>query len=170
MKYLITGNTGSGKSTIATALTSRGYTAYSPEELGNVHELIDLTTNKPVKKWPYPLVDWGRYNWNLRKDELIKLLGSADTVFIADLSSNLHEFYVLFDKIFVLTLDKDTLRQRLITRTDNPYGKHPDELEDILKVHESEEKRLLSAPGAIAIDATQTAEKVVDKILSYVSQ
>jgi hypothetical protein len=75
------------------------------------------------------------------------------------------QVYSLFEAIFVLVVDKGTLRHRLLSRTENDYGKHPDELAGILSYHPMLERELLSAPGAVAIDATKPLDAVVNEII-----
>jgi hypothetical protein len=65
----------------------------------------------------------------------------------------------------VLVVDTDTLRHRLLSRTGNDYGKHPGELAGILSYHPMLERELLSAPGAVAIDATKPLDAVVNEII-----
>jgi hypothetical protein len=86
-------------------------------------------------------------------------LASAETAFVATLASNQQEYYSWFDAVFVLVADAATLRQRLLHRTGNDYGKHPAELAATLNTHIARQAELLSAPHAVAIDATRPLEQ-----------
>jgi thymidylate kinase len=68
-----------------------------------------------------------------------------------------------------LVIDKDTLVERLATRTTNDYGKQPHEVDEIKGWHKNYEKQY-QAFGATIVDATQPVEKVTDQILASVEQ
>ena len=161
--YLITGDAGSGKSTVAQVLARRGYRSYDTDNMPDVTRLED-STGRPAE-WPEGPVDWSKYAWNWQEAGLQKLLIGARTAFVAAIVSNQARFYSLFEEIFVLVVDKGTLRHRLLSRTENDYGKHPDELAGILSYHPMLERELLSAPGAVAIDATKPLDAVVHEII-----
>jgi len=163
-KYLITGDAGSGKSTVAQALAERGYRAHDTDDLPEVTRLEDHA-GRPVE-WPEGPVDWSEYAWNWQEAGLRKLLAGIGTVFVAAIVSNQARFYPLFEEILVLVVDPATLRDRLLSRTENDFGKHPDELAGILSYHAELQRELLSAPRAVAIDATRPLEVVVDEIIA----
>lgn len=165
--YLITGDPGAGKSAVAKLLAGRGYAAYDTDDLPDVTRLEDRA-GKPAD-WPQRPVDWSRYRWNWQEAALRKLLTGAGPVFVAAVVSNQERYYCLFDMIFVLVADPATLRRRLAGRGGNDYGKHPDELAGILDYHEERVAELLSAPHAVAIDATRPLEQVADDILARTS-
>ncbi len=166
-KYLITANSGAGKSTVIKALKERGYTAYDTDDMPDVTRLQDMKTGKFVD-WPDPPIDWTRYGWNWQAKALADILASDETVFIGGVVSNQADFYHLFDHVFVLTLDAQTVRHRLLSRTEKDFGKHPDELAGLLEHHDNRQARFLAEPQAIAIDASQPVGQVVDEILSHV--
>jgi hypothetical protein len=63
--------------------------------------------------------------------------------------------------VFNLRIDDDTMRRRLRERTNNDYGKEPEELEHMLTLNRSDEK----PAGAIDVDATRPLHQVVDELL-----
>lgn len=169
-KYLITGVAGTGKTSLINELTIRGFIAYSTDELPNVTQLEDLQTHEFVKKTGAP-IDFSKYGWNWLEKGLKELLNSSDTVFIGASVSNLHDYCKLFDKIFVLSLDEITLRERLANRLkDDNYGKHPDDLARILRVADEEKNKLIEHDNAIVVDASQPLDAVVDEILRQVNK
>jgi broad-specificity NMP kinase len=164
-KYLITGEAGSGKTTVIQELQGRGYAAYNTDTLPDVTRLVDLQSGKLVDEWPQRPVDWSRYDWKWLEPGLKKLLNSADTVFIGAVVGNQEEFYPLFDKVLALIVDSETLKHRLLTLREHDYGKHPDELAGILASHAAREAGFM-AKGALPIDSTQPLETVVETILA----
>lgn len=166
--YLITGYPATGKSTLADELTKRGFTAYDTDNMpGIAHHahkdgrpLIFDEHNKPD--------DFSQYDWNWDKAKLHALIDSDTNVFICAVTSNQHEFYDQFDKLFVLDLDEATMKHRLLTRTTNDYGKHPNELKDLLDSREWF-VREMKKHGATIIDASQPVSKVADDILKHIS-
>jgi broad-specificity NMP kinase len=163
-RYLITGDSGSGKTTVADALAARGFYAYSTDDEPGVTRLED-GDGRPTE-WPDPPVDWSKVAWNWQEGPLLDLLAAAETVFVAAVTSNQERYYHLFDAIFVLIVDEATTRHRLLSRTDNDYGKDPEELARNLRGHAAFQRELLAAPRAVAIDALRPVEAVVDDIIA----
>lgn len=77
--------------------------------------------------------------------------------------SNQVDFYSLFDKIFVLSVDRATLRQRLET---HEHASHhlPGEIERILTNHETKQKLLISE-GTEPISGDHSPSEIVGEIL-----
>lgn len=159
--YLITGSPGVGKSTVTLALKDRGHVAYDSESM--IAHLVHKATGVPAE-WPKGKVDWGVYDFVWREDGLHELLDSADEVFIGASVGNQEKFYNLFDRIFVLTLDNDELKKRLLSRNKD-YGKDPRELAGILKYNTERQARYMETPQAIAIDASRPLDEIVDEII-----
>jgi broad-specificity NMP kinase len=168
VKILVTGQAGSGKSSVAAELVRRGFTAYDTDSMREVTG-FDSVSGEPLslEDIRHP-VDFGRVAWNWRLDELEKLLESADDVFICAITSNTVENLHLFDRAFVLVTDRETLARRLRERTNNTFGKDPAEAEPVLAHNDviADEWR---ARGGIPIDSARPLDHVVDEILRHVS-
>lgn len=78
--------------------------------------------------------------------------------------SKFQRVHNLFDKVFILDVDAETLNERLDNGPDD-WGKSKGERELILRLHATKED--LPSNG-IVIDATQPLVSVVDEILSHV--
>jgi thymidylate kinase len=88
-----------------------------------------------------------------------------EVTFFCGGSRNFNEFIDLFDEIFILDVDVDTLNKRLDNRPDDNWGKSKRERELILRLHATKE----DIPNSgIIIDATQSLVSVVDEILRHV--
>ena len=71
----------------------------------------------------------------------------------------------LFDGVFILEVDIETLNRRLDVRPADEFGNVPEERALVLRVHLTRED--LPAAG-VSIDATRPVAQVVDDILSHV--
>lgn len=166
MKYLITGQAGSGKSSVAAELRRRGLAAYDTDALPEVTGFDYAATGLPVGpgEIQHP-IDFRRFSWNWRLDRLLELLESADDVFICAITSNTVELAHLFDRVFVLVPSRETLAERLRTRTNNTFGKDPAEAEQVLAHNDviAEEWR---ARGGIPLDANRPVQTIVDDMLA----
>jgi dephospho-CoA kinase len=168
MKYLITGNTGSGKSTVAKQLAALGKTAIDTDTNGYSH-WYEYSTGKVFKSRPKKTPDWQKqYEWLWNEPEIQRILfnNKRKDIFICGIASNQVKFYSSFDKTFLLYLDPETMSQRLLSRKNNPFGERPSDIKAALMRHEHLNNRILKA-GAIKINATKPIEKVVDEILRY---
>jgi broad-specificity NMP kinase len=164
--FLITGSPGCGKSCVSAELRQRGYAAYDTDDIPAVTRM-EFLDGTPAG-WPGSPIDWSRYAWNWQGTGLRALLASSDIVFVAAVVSNQERYYHLFEAIFVLTADTETLRRRLLSRTGNDYGKHPDELAGVLAYHPQRQRELLADPRAVAIDGTRPVGQVASDILDVV--
>lgn len=77
---------------------------------------------------------------------------------------NQDDFRDLFAKRFTLRVDNDTMRERLLSRTNNCFGQSPEELAEQLELNTDvveDAKRI----GSIVIDATRPIDEVADDIV-----
>jgi broad-specificity NMP kinase len=171
VKYLVTGQAGSGKSSIAIELGRRGIVAYDTDSMPDVTGFDYADTGLPVPPGSGEIshpIDFRRFAWNWRVDALRELLASADDVFVCAITSNTVELRHLFDLVFVLHLERATLARRLRERTDNDFGKDTREAADVLR-HNDVIAAEWRARGAVVIDGTRPLEAVVDDIVSAVT-
>lgn len=171
--YYVTGISGAGKSKVRKELAKRGYLAYDGDENG-LTGWQDKKSDKFVKSSERIAGPNGSlielYDWNMSKSRLEELINNADEeiMFVCGTASNRYELWDMFDKVFCLSIDKDTLVHRLSTRKNNDFGKDPKDLDDVIGWHKYSEKTDIDA-GAKLIDATKPIEEVVDTILEYVA-
>ena len=159
--YLIEGVSGTGKTSVCEELKRRGYKAVEADE--EIAHYADPKTGLPTDKH---IPD--NWLWNEEKfKEALKQEGDKP-IFICGGAMNQEDFKHHFEKVFTLHIDDETLKHRLATRTNNDFGKHPDELALQLEwnkgaVSYSQQR------GTTLIDATKPLSEVVDEILNYVS-
>lgn len=162
----ITGPAGSGKSALTELLRTRGFEAYDEDDpsIGSAH---NLETGQPVT---IPSVDerdadwFSRHEWRIldAAKSRLRSLAATQPVILFGNSVKPDEQAKLFDKVIYLTLDEKTLRERIMDRTGNDYGKSEDEMQRILqRKQELDDKYNGAAP---TIDASKPLEEVADAI------
>ncbi|WP_090645670.1 AAA family ATPase [Paenibacillus sp. UNC496MF] len=161
--YLITGEAGTGKSTLAIELQKRGYIAYDGDRTPGLTYHADRLTGRPITEM---LDRYTETDWVWDSNRLREILNNPRDVFITGATSNQQQFYPVFRKIFMLTIDAATLTNRLQNRSAGDYGMHPEELNEILRTFEGFQRRTIEEDGAIPIDATQPLTKVADDIIA----
>ncbi|MBI3494634.1 nucleoside kinase [Candidatus Saccharibacteria bacterium] len=153
----IDGISGTGKTTAAEELARRGYTALDADEsfgyYGNP-ETGEPTDERTQHNWI----------WDIDKVKTLAVSSGDTTIFVCGGAMNQDRVRDIFDKRFTLVIDNDTMRHRLMTRTNNEFGKHPDDLARQLEWNKGATEYAKSI-GAIVIDATKPIEQVVDNIL-----
>lgn len=159
--YHVDGQAGTGKSTLTRTLRERGYRAFDADKIfgywGN-----PTTRRRVLSKAG---ADWFWDSSKLERTLASRFTGAA---FICGCSANSEEFWHRFVKVFFLYIDTATLEHRLKTRTNNNYGKKPEQLAYELDRNEEVLARA-RARGAIIVDATRPVSDVADEILSQLS-
>lgn len=166
MKYLITGVAGSGKSAVAKELRQRGYAAYDTEVGFSYY--VNKNTGHRVSRPANPTHEWYENHERVFDEKVLKNLlakHADETLFICSITANQRRFYPVFKKIFLLTIDKNTLIERISSRTDNSFGKHPVDFDRLLTRHDQFDEEMKNI-GAIPVDGHLPLEKVVDSILA----
>ncbi len=167
--YLIEGGSGTGKTTVAEELQRRGYhVVHGDRELAYYG---DPSTGEPLDT-PFARgasadVAWGYERWIWPVDRMRSLAADHEhpASFFCGHSSNFHRFIELFDRVFVLEVDRETLQKRLAARPADEFGGMPDERDFILRL--SAAKQALP-DNAVHIDATAPVATIVDAILSCI--
>jgi dephospho-CoA kinase len=148
-RILLTGMSGTGKSSVVRELVARGYKAVDTDD-----------------GWTEPQPD-GRQMW--REDAIQALLTTedADVLFVAGCEENQAKFHAQFDHIVLLSAPLETLVERLATRSNNSYGKAPEELGRFLDDVETVEP-LLRRVASHEVRTTVPVNEVVTTVLRLV--
>lgn len=156
--YLIEGVSGTGKTTVAEELQRRGYHV--------IHGDRDLAyQGDPETGIPTDGLTHEHHIWYVDKLKAIVANKDEPVTFFCGGSRNISKFIDLFDGVFVLEVDADTLNKRLDARQDE-WGSKQSERDLILRLHRTKE----DVPcNGITVDATAPLEKVVDEILGQIS-
>jgi shikimate kinase len=152
---------GTGKSTVIDELAARGYQAVdvdSPE----YSEWVEVPEGAVAAGSP---VEPGR-DWVWREDRVQELLSTegCELLFLSGCAMNMGKFLPQFDHVILLSAPAHVIVERLATRTNNSYGKHPDEVVRVLSLIDSVEPLLRRAAGH-EIDTSAGLDEVVANVL-----
>jgi dephospho-CoA kinase len=148
-RVLLTGMSGTGKSSVVDELRARGYKAVDTD-----YGFCDVQPD-------------GRQLW--REDAIQELLATedAEVLFVAGCDENQGTFHPQFDHIVLLSAPLETMVERLETRTNNRYGKSPLEFSRFLEDVETVEP-LLRRAADHEVRTTMPLDDVVATILRLV--
>jgi dephospho-CoA kinase len=147
-RILVTGMSGTGKSTALAELERRGFHVVDTDDVG----------------WSEWSVADGGYVWC--EDRVGELLSRDDgpTLFVSGTVSNQGRFYPRFQAVVLLSAPTDVLLRRIERRSTNDYGKTIEERDQILG-QLAEIEPLLRATCTHEIDATQSVDRVVRELI-----
>ncbi len=167
-RVLLTGMSGTGKSTVTAALAARGYAAIDADA-DAWSEWVEITgASEPPGSPAEETGIWRSQDWVWREDRIQHLLSTAAAgiLFISGCASNMGRFFPQFDQIILLSAPTPVLVERLATRTTNQYGKHPDELARIVGQVQTIEP-LLRRRASLEVDTAAPLAQVIETILAH---
>lgn len=146
-KILVTGMSGTGKSSALAELERRGFRAVDTD-VGGWSEWSEAD---------------GGYVW--REDRMAQLLARDDgpSLYVSGTVSNQGRFYDRFDAIVLLSAPPEVLLDRIQNRETNPYGQSPEQREQVLRDVITVEP-LLRRTCTHELDATEPLADIVDKL------
>jgi shikimate kinase len=153
-KVLVTGMSGTGKSSALAELGRRGYAIVDTDEPGWL-EWIDSSDGA-----------WGG-EWLWVEEPMTALLRSEDehTLFVAGCVRNQGKFLDRFVAVVLLSAPPDIILERVAHRITNSYGKTPAERGLILE-HIATVEPLLRASCTHELDATRPLAEVVADLVA----
>ena len=146
-RVLVTGMSGTGKSSALAALGRLGFQVVDTDEPG----------------WTEWSDDDDGYVW--REDRIAELLAreNGPALYVSGTVSNQGQFYPRFDAVVLLSAPAEVLVSRIENRSTNPYGKSQEQRELILR-DLTEAEPLLRRTCTHEIDATQPLASIVDQL------
>jgi len=147
-KVLITGMSGTGKSSALAELERLGF------------QVVDTDDGD----WSL----WSESDGGYVRDEnrMAELLARRDgpSLYVSGTVSNQGKFYPWFDAVVLLSAPASILLNRIEQRTTNNYGKTPEQREEVLR-HLAEVEPLLQRGCTHEIDAAQPLSEVVYRLV-----
>ncbi|MCO5214738.1 MAG: AAA family ATPase [Thermomicrobiales bacterium] len=154
-RILITGISGTGKSTVGNILRQRGYAVIETDDPG----------------WCVPEdEDWSRpdHEWIWDESSVSELLDTHTDqhVVIIGCRQNQGKFYSQIEQIVVLTVPIDVLQRRIAERASNPFGKQPEQMEHIEATKREVEPLLIRGANLVIDSAISAPEHIADQLES----
>jgi hypothetical protein len=154
--YLIEGVSCTGKTSVCDELRRRGFHSIHGDR--DLAYQGDPRTGEPLDGFAHE-----HHVWDVDKVRALAADQSHAASFFCGGSRNFDRFIDLFDGVFVLEIDLDTLNQRLALRPEDEWGGPASEEESNARIQHATRGDL--PKNAITIDATAPIARVVDAIL-----
>jgi shikimate kinase len=149
VRVLLTGMSGTGKSTLVGELRRRGFVAYDADDHG----------------FSEPRGD-GRWGW--RRDSVAELLASGNEGLLFFAGCSDEQADLPFDYRILLTAPDAVLIGRLRTRTNNPYARAGEELAQVL-ADRAEIEPLLRRTADLVLTTTAPPAQIADAVLAGIA-
>jgi dephospho-CoA kinase len=148
---LVTGMSGTGKSTALVELARRGYRVVDTDYGGWSEEV--------------PASDEREWEQLWREDRIDELLDEHDdgVLFVSGCVSNQGKFYPRFDAVVLLSAPADVILERVAVRKTNDFGKTDTE-RDLIMSDLATFEPLLRAGATAEIDTRAPLDEVVDEL------
>lgn len=170
--FLVTGNPGSGKSSLAQELARRGLATIDADYDAALSYWEDDHGHRTARAEGPTAPDeyWlGAHRWVWNRSRLQDLLVQGrGPVFICGIALNIDQVLDMFDRLFLLQIDADTQEKRLLAYdSSHPPGRNEAGRQQIRQGRPVFEAQMLNL-GAIALDGTAPSEAVADQLLALV--
>ena len=139
-RVLLTGMSGAGKSTVLAALADRGFRTVDTDYDG---------WQQPGSRWDEP--------------RMTRLLSENQTIAVAGTAENQGLFSDRFEHVVYLLAPLPVLLDRVGARTNNPYGKAPEQRAEI-ELYVAEVEPLIRRTATTELDATLPVTVLADTV------
>jgi broad-specificity NMP kinase len=148
---LVTGMSGTGKSTALVELARRGHRVVDTDAGGFSEEVPSSDASEREQLW--------------REDRIEALLDDHDdgVLFISGCASNQGKFYPRFDAVVLLSAPTDSILERVAVRQTNEFGKTDEERDRIVRDLATFEP-LLRGTSTAEIDTRVSVHEVADAL------
>ena len=139
-RVLVTGMSGAGKSTLLTELARRGRHTLDTDYGG-----------------------WVRSDGTWDELRMEELLATRRDVVVSGTVENQGRFYDRFDHVVLLSAPVEVLIERVARRSNNPYGRTPEQQAEIRR-YVAEVEPLLRAGATLELDGRRPVGEVADAV------
>jgi len=170
--YIITGISGSGKTTIARALNACDEIAFDSKINTGLYSFVDQFGEVATKQYLLDK-DWRQqYKWSLDRrvlSDLMRKHSKLKRLFLCG-RANIYQYWDLADKVFLLNIGAKTLLKRLNSESrDNLFARDKAAQQELVRNLETIQAGLIKR-GAVIIDAEQEIDKIVSQIIANVQR
>ncbi len=148
---LVTGMSGTGKSTVLIELARRG------------HRVVDTDYDGWSEEVALPNGDGSEWLWSENRIDKLLTEHAEGTLFVSGCVSNQVKFYPKFDAIVLLSAPLEVILERVVSRETNDYGKTDAQREQIGHYVTTVEP-LLRAGATAEIDTRKPLDEVVAEL------
>lgn len=145
-RLLVTGMSGTGKSTLLDEMSRRGY----------------RTVDTDFDGWTGPDGLWDQ-------ERMTSLLAAGIDVIVAGTVANQGRFYGRFEHVVLLSAPLDVLLDRVARRSNNPYGKTAQQRTEIER-HLGEVEPLLRRGATLELDGRRPVAELADAVERLMTQ
>ena len=160
-RILVTGISGTGKSSVLSELGRQGYRVVDTDDQGW----------REYRKYPEPIDELHRGEWLWVEERMNSLLDveHGRSLFVGGGAGNRAKFYDRFDAVVLLSAPTDVILDRVARRTTNDYGKASLERAEIL-ADLAEIEPLLRNSCTHELDTSRPLDAVVADLISIASR
>lgn len=151
---------GTGKSTVIEKLAALGYEAIDLDS-NEYSEWVEVDPNKDSLT-PLPGKDW---RWKTARVQQLLQGHENNFLIVSGCAENMGQFFPKFDDIILLKASSQVIIKRLAERTNNPYGKQPHEMKQVLALKEIIEP-VLQKKANHEIDTDKDIDKTIAEVLA----
>lgn len=165
-KVLVTGWSGTGKSTVCRELIRRSLNAIDADtvKLPFLCEWVNTYTGEWLGRGFPEDYSNEKYDFCWRAEVIKSILEVNSVVYLCGNADNAFDFYNHFDYIFILDLPEAEQRRRIMSRVEHNYGQDKATQDAVIQ----QQKKLVSEAikrGAIHVDANRPVAVIADDIL-----
>jgi len=167
-KILITGVSGTGKTTVCKRLKNLGFEATDIENTDGMFEMYHKGTKKIFVDYDNAKAEHIKNaEWLCDVEKLKKLVESqkSEIAFYCGIASNMDDILPLFDNVIVLQPDSESLNERLKNREGTRDIGNTQSGRDVVLGWKDWWEEEMGKKGSILINANGSPEEVVKKIL-----
>ena len=160
-RILLTGISGTGKSSALAELGRRGFRVVDTDDPGW----------REYRPYPQPIDELhrGEYLWAEERMNALLDADDAPSLFVGGGVRNQAEFYDRFDAVVLLIAPVEVMLERVAARTSNPYGKTALERAEIL-ADVAEIEPILRKGCTHELDASRSLDEVVADLIAIESR